>query len=313
MKKTWMIVGVAVLLIALWRSVIFVDQTELVIVTQFGRPVATYREAGLRLKWPYQSAIRIDRRLQIYDPRPSEFLASEKKNINLDVFVCWRVQDPLRFLETVTDIPGAEARLHDIVWSELAAEVGKRPVDAIVSTDPQVHQLDELIHSVAAACASRARTQYGIDIVDVRLKRISYPAEVRESVFQRMRAERARMANRYRAEGEEESMKIRAEADKQRTVLLAQAQAESQRIRGDAEAEATRIYAQAHAQDPQFYRVQRTLEAYKRFLDEKTTVLLSADSELLRYLTREPAAGEPPPGPPAAPSLAEHPSDGGEP
>ncbi len=140
--------------------------------------------------------------------------------------------------------------------------------------------------SVAGKCADRSQSTYGIEIVDVRLKRISLPAQVRESVFQRMRAERGRMARRYRAEGAEEALKIRAAADKQRTIMLAEAYAEAEKTRGEAEAEAIRIYAEAHRQDPAFYELLRTLEAYKKFLDDKTTILLSADSELLKYLTR---------------------------
>jgi membrane protease subunit HflC len=312
MKRTWIFLAIAVAAVLLYRSVLFVDQTQMVIVTQFGRPVATHREAGLKFKWPYQSAIRVDRRLQVYDPRPSEFLAAEKKNIDLDVFVCWRVEEPLKFLETVSDIPGAEARLHDIVWSELGAQLGQIPLEAIVTVGEETHQLGKLIDSVGAACAERVQRSYGIEIVDVRLKRISYPSEVRESVFQRMRAERARMASRYRAEGEEEALKIRAEADKQRTVTLAQAKAESERTKGDAEAEATMVYAKAHGQDPHFYEVRRKLEAYRKFLDEKTTILLSADSDLLKYLTQGPTPEVLPAGTDPEQALADNPADGTE-
>jgi len=295
MKYKWLVLIVVVAaVVAAVRSLLFVDETEVVIVTQFGRPIRTLDKAGLYCKAPYQSTIRIDRRLQIYDPMPSEFLASEKKNVDLDVFVCWKVGDPQQFLETVNDVAGAEPRIHDIVWSELAAEVGRNPLEALVSVDPQAHRLDELVDGVAGKCADRARSAYGIDIVDVRLKRISLPAQVRESVFQRMRAERARMARRYRAEGEEEALKIRAEADKKRTIMLADAYAQAEKTRGQAEAEATGIYAQAHKQDPAFYELLRTLEAYKKFLDEKTTILLSADSELLKYLTRGSMLGEQP-------------------
>ncbi len=280
--------------VAAYRSLLFVDETEMVIVTQFGRPVATYLEAGLQWKLPWQSAIRIDRRLQIYDPRPSEFLAAEKKNVDLDVFVCWRVEEPQRFLETVNDKAGAEARIHDIVWSQLAATVGTKPLEALVSAEGQTHQLDEIQRTVAAACAAKAKAAYGLEIVDVRLKRIGLPAQVRESVFQRMRAERARIARQYRAEGDKEAQMIRASADKDRTIKLAEADAEAERIQGKAEAEATRTYTQAHQQDPEFYELVRTLEAYKKFLDEKTTVLLSADSDLLKFLTRgADAAGQP--------------------
>jgi len=294
--------------VAGYRCLLFVDETEMVIVTQFGRPVEAYRlvdvrftreqpwivgtwekyaprESGLHFKMPWQSVIRIDRRLQIYDPRPSEFLASEKKNVDLDVFVCWKVEDPHRFLETVNDQMGAEARLHDIVWSELAATVGSHTIESLVSTDPEKHQLDTIQRSVAQACAEQASKAYGIDVVDVRLKRIGVPAQVRESVFQRMRAERARIARQYRAEGDKEAQKIRAAADKEKTIKLAQADAEAQRIRGKAEAEATRTYADAHATDPEFYELMRTLEAYGKFLDDQTTILLSGDSDLLKFLT----------------------------
>ncbi len=287
MRGKWLVLLVIVVAIGVAvRSLIFVDETEVVIVTQFGRPVRTLDEAGLYVKAPYQSTIRIDRRLQIYDPTPSEFLAKEKKNVDLDVFVCWRVGDPQRFLETVNDIAGAEARIHDIVWSELAAEVGRNPLEALATTQPQAHRLDALVDAVARRCADRSRSDYGIEIVDVRLKRIALPAQVRESVFQRMRAERARIARRYRAEGEEEALKIRAAAEKTRTIVLAEAYAKAEKTRGEAEAEATEIYAKAHRQDPAFYELLRTLEAYKKFLDEKTTILLSADSDLLKYLTR---------------------------
>ena len=279
---------VAAAALAAVLSVVFVDESEFVIVTQFGRPVSTLREAGLHFKAPYQSTIRIDRRLQIYNPRPSEFLAKEKKNVDLDVFVGWRVEDPQKFLETVNDFAGAEARMHDIVWSELAAEIGRNPIEALVSTDAGAHRLDEIVEALAARCAKSAVESYGIQLVDVRLKRVSLPAQVRDSVFQRMRAERGRIARQYRAEGEEESLKIRAAADKERTVTLAKAYAEAEKTRGQAEAEATRIYAGAHQKDPEFYELVRTLEAYRKFLDDKTTVLLSADSDLLKYLMRSP-------------------------
>lgn len=293
MKRRWLIWVLVVLLIATAiRSVFFVDEAQMVIVTQFGRPVRTLEQAGLYLKPPYQSVIRIDRRLQIYDPRPSEFLTSEKKNVDLDAFVCWKVGDPRRFLEAVNEFAGAEARIHDIVWSELAAEIGRHPLDALISVDPQRHHLDEIMTRVAGRCAERSRSAYGIEIVDVCLKRIAPPAQVRDSVFQRMRAERARMVRRYRAEGEEEAMKIRAAADKERTILLADAYAKAEALRGEGEAEATRIYAEAHQQDPKFYELLRTLEAYRKFLDEKTTILLSADSDLLKYLTGGSMPGE---------------------
>lgn len=286
MKRKWRFLIAVLVAVALYRSFFFVNETEMIIVTQFGRPVRTLREAGLSFKLPYQSVLRIDRRMNIYDPRPSEFLAKQKKNVNLDVFVLWRVEDPHRFIETVNDPTGAEARIHDLVWSELAAEVGRNELEALVSLDPETHRIDALVEAVTNQCAGTARSDYGIGILGVHLKRIGLPEQVRESVFQRMRAERARIARQYRAEGEEQALKIRADADKERTVVLAKAYAEAERTRGAGEAEATRIYTEAHERDPEFYELLRTLEAYEKFLDDKTTMLLSAGSDLLKYLTR---------------------------
>ncbi len=274
----------AVIVIAAARMPVFVDETQYVIVTQFGRPVRDLPRAGLHWTAPWQSVLRLDRRLQVYDPRPSEFLTREKKNLDLDLFVVWRIAEPRRFLETVIDAAGAEARLHDLVWSEMAAEAGRNSMEAFVSTNTAEHRLDRMVAAVAERCAARAREAYGIEIADVRVKRVNLPAQVRENVFQRMRSERARIARQYRAEGEEEAMRIRAEADRERTVLLAQAAAEAEELRGRAEAEATRIYAEAHRRDPVFYELTRSLEAARRFLDPQTTLLLASDSPLLRHL-----------------------------
>lgn len=304
---------IAIIAVGGYRCLLPVDETEMVIVTEFGRPVPAYRlaslrfsrekpwilgvwevgqprQSGLHFKLPWQSAIRVDRRLQIYDPPPFELLAAGEKSIELELFVCWRVDDPRRFLETVGDRPGAEARLRDILWSQLAAAIESRPLEAIVSTNSATGELEEIQKAVARACAESARISFGIELVDVRVKRIGVPAEVREGVLERMRAEWGRIARHCRAEGEKEARMIRAEADKQKAVKLAKAEAEAERIRGKAEAEAARVYAEAHRVDPEFYQLMRTLEAYRRFLDEKTTVLLSADSELLKFLSGPPAA-----------------------
>ena len=300
----WIAICLVAAAIVSYRTVLFVDETEFVIVTQFGRPVRTLRQAGLHLKWPYQSAIRVDRRLQIYDPRASEFLGQKKKNVTLDVFVCWRVDDPQRFLETAGDVAGAQERLHDDVFSELAGVVGRNPREALVSTEPQVHKLDALVASVTDSCARQALAEYGIRILDVRLKRISLPKQARESVFRRMRDERARIASQYRAEGDEEAMKIRAQANKERTKTLAEAYKTAETTRGDAEAKAIAIYTKAHGKDPQFYELRRTLEAYRKILDDKTTLLLSADSDLLKYLTGSTAPARPAQRPASRPAGA---------
>lgn len=292
MRKLLLLLAAIACAVVAWRCLLFVDETQYVIVTQFGRPVATLSEAGLYFKPPYQSALAIDRRMQIYNPRPSEFLTSEKKNVDLDVYVLWAVEDPQRFIETVNDASGAGSRIHDVVWSKLAAAVGRNPLESLVSIDPKSHVLEPLIQQVQSECAAEVRAKYGIRLVDVRIKRIGLPEQVRESVFERMRKERARIAQRYRSEGNEEATKIRAAADKERAVLLASANAKAEIIRGQAEAQATRTYSKAHQKDPQFFELTRTLEAYRKILDEKTTILLSGDSELFKYLSRVPGKDE---------------------
>ncbi len=156
MKKLLVFALSAVLLAIAWRCLLFVDETQFVIVTQFGRPVRTLNEAGLYFKPPYQSSLAIDRRMQVYNPRPAEFLTSEKKNIDLDVFVCWSVDDPQRFLETVSDLAGATARIHDMVWSKLAAAVSRSPLETLVSVDAGKHSMESLVEGVAQRCRRRA-------------------------------------------------------------------------------------------------------------------------------------------------------------
>jgi membrane protease subunit HflC len=315
-KKT-LAFALFVILAVAWRCLLFVDETQFVIVTQFGRPVRTLREAGLYVKMPYQSSLAIDRRIQVYDPRPAEFLTSEKKNIDLDVFVCWSVEDPQKFLETVNDLAGATARIHDLVWSKLAAAVSRSPLETLVLADESKHSLKSLVpvgekkmprETLASVDAKKSPLEslvegvahesaatlekYGIALVDVKIKRIGLPEQVRDSVFERMRKERARIAQRYRSEGNEEAMKIRASADRDKTVVLAEAYAEAEIVRGKAEAKATRTYSDAHQKDPRFFELLRTLEVYKKIFDEKTTILLSGDSELLKYLSHGSAASD---------------------
>jgi len=280
----WVVACVVAALGLIWRSFVAVDETEYVIVTQFGRPTATLRDPGLHVIAPWQSVLRVDRRLQLYDPRASEFLTSDPKNVLLDVYVCWRVTDPLQFLRRVGDFVGGEARIHDIVWAELAAEVGQRPLSDFLSDETPVRS-DEIMTEITRRARERVRSgEFGLDIVDVRIKRINFPEQNRQSVFDRMRAERERVARLYRAQGEEEALKIRANADLEKARLLADAERDAELTRGKAEQEAIRIYAAAHGRDPQFYRFLRSLEVLQKVLTERSTLVLSADSEVFRVL-----------------------------
>ncbi|HIE52351.1 MAG TPA: protease modulator HflC [Armatimonadetes bacterium] len=295
-KRLGLIIGGLTLL---KLSCFTVDETQYALVTQFGRIVRTVTTAGLKFKWPWQGRRLFDRRLQVYDVRPAEALTEDKKNLVVDAYVCWHLEDPEKFLKSVTNITGAELRLLDTVWSALAAAIGQVPLEGLLydetkatAEEPSPLQVDEMLAEVTKAVDQVTRQKYGLRVVDVRLKRLNFPEQNKQSVFARMRAERERMARQYRAEGEEQAMTIRAEADKEKEKILSEAYREAEKIKGEAEAEATRIYSAAHSADPQFYKLVRTLEAYRKVLDDKTTAILSADSEMLRLLTRGREAGQ---------------------
>ena len=286
-RKMMFILALALsMFIVLWRLFFAVDETQYAIVTQFGRPVRTISAAGLYVKWPWQSLLSFEKRLLIYNPRPSEFLTRDKKNVVVDNYVCWRIADPNRFLQTVNDLTGAEMRLHDTVWSAAAAALGNTDLSALVSIKPEEVKVQDVMRRVTEQSRARALEQYGIEVVDVRMKRLNLPSQNRESVFARMRAERERIAKQYRAEGDAEALKIRAEADKEKARIISEAYREAEKIRGDGDAQSTRIYAEAYSRDPKFYKLVRTLEAYKKVIDPNTTAILSSDSELLKLLTQ---------------------------
>ncbi len=281
-------VAVALILAAVvlvWRTFFALSETEFALITRFGRPLYTVTDPGLHAKWAFESATFFDRRLRIYSPRPSEFLTRDKKNIVVDSYVAWRIQDPNRFVQSVGDPAAAEMRLHDIVWSGLSAALGSHDLDALVTPDPARAETSGLMDGLAALTDRTALAQYGIQVADVRIRRLNLPEQNKQSVYARMRAERERIARQYRAEGEEQALGIRADADRQKAEILSAAYKEAEKIRGQGDAESTRIYGQAYSRNPQFYKLLRTLEAYKKVLDDKTTAILSSDSELLKILT----------------------------
>jgi len=277
---------VATVIVIAWLSFFTVKETDFVLVTQFGRPLYTITDAGLHMKWFFQSTITFDRRLRIYNPRPSEFLTRDKKNLVVDNYVAWKIQDPNRFVQTVGDPVAAEMRLHDIVWSGFSAALGTHDLEALVSDTNKTAEASQLLDNLTSFIDRAALEQYGINVVDVRIKRLNLPEQNKQSVYARMRAERERIARQYRAEGEEQALAIRADADRQKAEIVSSAYKDAEKIRGQGDAESTRIYGQAYSKNPKFYKLLRTLEAYKKVLDDKTTAILSSDSELLRILTK---------------------------
>jgi membrane protease subunit HflC len=273
-------------LLFLWLTFFTIRETDFVLITQFGRPLYTVSDAGLHMKWFWQNSTYFDRRLRMYNPRPSEFLTRDKKNLVIESYVAWRIQDPKRFVETVGDPIAAEMRLHDIVWSGLAAALGTHDFDAIISPAAETVKAQQMLDSLSDTTGRAALAQYGIQVVDVRIKRLNLPEQNKQSVYARMRAERERIARQYRAEGEEQALRIRADADRQKEEILSVAYKQAEKTKGEGDAEATRTYSAAYSKNPRFYKLIRTLESYKKIFDDKTTAILSSDSELLKIFMR---------------------------
>lgn len=276
------IVGVIVAFLALmfiYGGVMIVDETEQIVIVQLGKPVRNITEPGLNFKIPFiQSATVFEKRLLEYDSAPNTILTQDKKNLTLDNYAQWRITDPLKFMQTMRTQSLAQSRLDDIIYSSLRVQLGTHLMHEIVST-----MRDSLMQKVTENASFTAK-DYGIEIIDVRIKRADLPRENEQAVFDRMKAERERMAKQYRSEGKEEAVKIRAETDKDREIILADAYKAAQTVRGDGEAQAIKIYARAYQSDPDFYEFVRTMEAYVEIFDDKTKLVLTPESEFLRYL-----------------------------
>lgn len=283
----------AALLLAAVASPFVVDVTELAIVTRFGRPIRSLTEPGLFFRLPFvDRVVRVDARVLLTEPPPTEYLTADKKNLVARSFLTWRVADPLRFVQTVVVRETAEARLATVAGSELGAALGAAPFDALVSTDPAAVRLVSLVSEVEERIRDSAHRDFGIEVVAFRLERLAFPQQNESAVYQRMRAERERIARQLRSEGEEQALGIRAEADLERARILADADRRAAEIRGDAEAEAAAVYAEALGTSPEFYRFVRTLEAYDKIVDAETTLVLPADSPLMKSLLAGPPGGE---------------------
>ncbi len=295
------------------QSLFAVDRTEFVYLTQLGRPVRTYDganpdDAGLHVKWPWpvQSVQRLDRRLQYFDLPGAELLTRDPKGntidktLTVDAYVCWRIDDGPggvdRFIRSVGTPEGARAILGQRINSELGAAVGRLELDDLVSTEPG--KVDarrdalrtQLLDGGATPLREAARRDYGIDVVDVRLRRTNHPVAVRQAIFDRIVSERDKKVADYRSEGERQAADIKSAGERRVAELRSRAEADAVRLRGQADAETDRIRNEAASKDPQFYAFLRKLEEYQRVLgDNKTMLLLSTHRELFDTLFQPPA------------------------
>ncbi len=283
MERRWVIVATVVaVLVAVWNLALFqVPQWMQAIVVQLGEPVRTVQEPGLYVKIPFiQTVLYFDKRLLDYDASPKELLTKDKQQLVVDNYVRWRITDPLQYYRTLRTEGGAQSRLDDVVYSNLRETLGRHTLRDVVN-----ERRSMLMEEVTKRSDQKAR-EYGIEIVDVRIKRADLPEKNEQNVFNRMRTERERQAKKFRAEGDEEARKIRSEADKQVQILLADARQQAEVMRGEGDALAVKIFADAYGRDPEFYELVRTLEAYRKTIGEGTTMILSPKSDFFRLLNQ---------------------------
>ena len=306
--RSLIILGVVVVigLILLRQSLYVVDETEQVIILRFNEVINTRTDPGLYAKAPFvDTVVTFDKRVLRIDATPVAMPDKEKQNLIIDSYARYKIVDPVQFRKTLQTQNNARSRLGDIVTSTLRDRVALRDRFEIIGAEPIVDEegnpveddeglplfegrttRNEILQEVLDGVKRRTQEQdFGIEIIDVRIKRADFPESVTPSIYTRMRAERNRIATRFRAEGEEEDLKIRAVANREREVILATAEQESNQIRGDGEGEAIRILASALNLDPEFFAFRRSLEAYQKIFSSRDTVILSSEEDLFKFLS----------------------------
>ncbi|MHB0970039.1 MAG: protease modulator HflC [Thermoanaerobaculia bacterium] len=301
------VVAVFVAIVALAGSLYVVYETEQVVLTQFGKPVGRpVTRPGLHMKVPFvQDVHAFEKRFLEWDGDPNQVPTKDKRFIWVDSYARWRITDPLLFFQRLRDEGGAQSRLDDILDGETRNAVANHKlIELVRSTNRPFAIAEELdaagiegddveriqfgrdkLRLEVLAAASRRTKDLGLEILDFRFKRIGYVEEVRQEVYSRMISERKRIAEQYRSEGAGEAARIAGEKERELRVITSEAYRRAQEIRGRAEGESTNIYAQSYSRDPDFYRFMKTMETFRTTMDENTTLLLSTDGDLLKYLS----------------------------
>lgn len=309
MKITWTCLTIVLvpLILLIGASTFTVDQTQAAVRTQFGQPLGgAITEPGLYFKVPFIQKIHyFDRRIMEWDGNPNQIPTKDKKFIWVDTTARWRINDPLKFLQTVKDETGAHSRLDDVVDAAARDNISKNNLIDVVRDSNRELQFSEKIEDLGVQneedlkksdvgrsqitgaileTARRLTPEYGIELIDVKITRINYVESVQKKVYARMISERNRIAEKYRSEGEGEKARILGQLEKEKKRIYSEAYKRAQEIEGEAEAESTRIYAAALNADPEFYSFLKTLETYDKTISDKTTLILSTNSELLHML-----------------------------
>jgi modulator of FtsH protease HflC len=301
-----LVVGV-ILLIVLIDAVYIISETNQVIITQFGEPIGgTITTPGIHIKVPFiQKANFFEKRWLEWDGDANQIPTKDKRYIWVDTYARWRISDPLVFFQRVRDEWGAQSRIDDIIDGETRNAIANFELIEIVrSSNREFEETEEIIileakeeipsiemgrEKIAELILERSSSispEFGVELKDVRIKRVNYVDEVQQKVFDRMIAERQRIASKYRSEGDGKSAEIRGQKERELLRIKSEAYRTSQEIKGKADAEATNIYADAYNLDPEFYQFMRTLETYRTIMDDKTWLLMSTESEFLKYLKR---------------------------
>lgn len=279
-RMLFVLIGIGVLFALLVSTIFTVSERERAVMFQFGEIVRDDFKPGLYFKIPFiQNVRKFDARVLTLDSEPEEYLTSEKKNVLVDSFVKWRIENVARFFTaTGGEVTNANQRLSELIKNGLRDEFGKRTIQEVISGERA--QIMDLL----TVQANKLVKELGIQVVDVRILRIEYAASISNSVYQRMEAERQRVAKDLRSRGAEAAEKIRADADRQRTVILAEAYRDAERTRGEGDAISSEIYAKAFSKNSEFYSFYRSLTAYKKsFSDRSDIIVLKPDSDFFKY------------------------------
>jgi len=281
MKKIISFVIIVLVILMAYNFFTFtVDETKTAVVKQFGEVVKISKEPGLHFKMPFvQNVIYLEDRILSYDIEPRKLITSDKKHLLVNNYALWKIEDPLKFVQSMSGQRTlAQTRIDDIVYSNLRNKLASETFDNIVS-EKRIAYLNSITEE-----SRKQLKDYGIHLIDVKIKRADLPEANEEAVYERMSSERKQKAKEIRAQGQKESEIIKAEADKEAEIIKAQAEKKAQELRGQGDAEALQVYSNAYSQDTEFYQFWRSLQSYKNSLKEKTTIILSEDMKYLKYL-----------------------------
>ena len=281
LNKKFFIGALVFIIIIVFNALFIVRQTEQTLILQFGDPIRVIQKPGLNIKIPIvQNAIFYDIRIMEFDADVEEVILSDQKRLLVDAFVRYKIIDPLKFYQTVGNENGFKARVTGLLSGSLRRVLGSNPLEVVLSQDRR-GLMDKILDSI-----NLEADDFGVSMIDVRIKRADLPKANSEAIYGRMRAEREKEARQFRAEGAEEAQRIRSKADKERTVILAEAQKKSQTLKGEGDGEAVKIYANTFSQDKDFFAFYRSMEAYKKAFqegDDEPTLILSPDSDFFKY------------------------------